>query len=106
MFQPDNLSGLVAWWVATSITGVSDGVGFINWYDSSGSGNNLTYQNSSGNLPKYIANGLNGYPTVQFPGPYGNNPDTNFFAIGNSIAENSTPTNLIISPASTLVTLL
>jgi len=64
---PNTITGLLAWWKADAITGLSDGAPVSSWPDSSVNGNNAT-QASSGNRPLYKTNILNGKPVVRFDG--------------------------------------
>ena len=40
--QPDSLPGLVGWWKADALTGLSNGQTVSSWADSSGTGNDLS----------------------------------------------------------------
>lgn len=66
-FQPSQISGLVLWLKAYSITGLSDGDGVATWTDASGLGRNFT-QATSGNRPLYKVNIQNGKAIVRFDG--------------------------------------
>lgn len=86
-FQPNDISGCLAWFTAASITGVVNGGSFSSWNDSSGSGNNLKFTSNS-SFPKYLTNQLNGYPVVNMPGPNGANGANNFFQFNASGTNN------------------
>ena len=58
-------SGLVAWWDAAQITGVTNGSALGSWSDSSGNGWTLT-QGTTAQKPTYNTNQLAGNPAVTF----------------------------------------
>jgi hypothetical protein len=67
-FLPTDISGLIGWYKADSISGVSvDNTGVSSWTDSSPSGKNATNA-TSGSQPAYKTNRINGYPCVRFDG--------------------------------------
>jgi len=74
-FVPTSVTGLIAWYSADSITGVTtDNTGVSSWTDRTGFGRNAT-QATSGSQPTYKTNRLNGKPVVRF------NPSGNFLQI-------------------------
>ncbi len=64
-FTAANLSGVIGWYKADAITGLSDGDSVSSWADSSGEGNTLT-QSVSGAQPSYQTDELFGKPVVRF----------------------------------------
>ncbi len=64
---PNEISGLLLWYKADAITGLSDGSAVANWNDSSGRANNAS-QSSVSLRPIYKTNILNGKPVVRFDG--------------------------------------
>lgn len=66
-FLPTDLSGLVAWYDASKITGLADGAAVATWNDSSGNGFHLT-QSTAGFRPLYKTAILNSLPAVRFDG--------------------------------------
>lgn len=64
---PLSIPGLVAWYDASRITGLSDGAAVATWEDSSGNGNDLT-QATAGLRPTYQTGELNGLPIVREDG--------------------------------------
>jgi hypothetical protein len=65
-FGPAHIGGLMLWLKADD--GITlNGPNVSSWADQSGSGNNAV-QNTGGNQPLYVANGLNGEPIVRFNG--------------------------------------
>lgn len=67
MAIPTDVAGLIGWWRADAITGLSDGAAVASWPDSSASGWNLA-QGVAGNRPVYRTNVLNELPVVRFDG--------------------------------------
>lgn len=65
--SPLQLPGLVAWYDASQITGLSDGEAVAQWNDVSGNGNHLT-QGTAGFRPIYKVSIVNGLPVVRFDG--------------------------------------
>lgn len=66
LWSPTDLTNLVGWWDADSITGLSDTDAVSTWSDNSSSGWNAS--SSGGNRPTYRTNILNGKPIVRFSG--------------------------------------
>ncbi|MDB5185269.1 MAG: hypothetical protein JWN38_1077 [Candidatus Saccharibacteria bacterium] len=66
-FTPATLSGLVAWYDASQITGLADGDAVAQWNDLSGNGNHAV-QATGANKPTYKTNIQNGKPVVRFNG--------------------------------------
>lgn len=66
-WSPSGLSGVVAWFKADAIQGVSNNGTVANWMDSSGSGNNAA-QATTSIQPLYKTNSVNGLPALQFDG--------------------------------------
>lgn len=62
---PESVAGLVQWFKADAITGLSDGAAVASWPDSSGSGRHAT-QATSANQPIYKTSIVNGKPVVRF----------------------------------------
>lgn len=65
--NPLSLSGLVAWYDASQITGLTNGQAVATWPDLSGNGNDLT-QGTAGFRPIYKTDILNGMPSVRGDG--------------------------------------
>lgn len=65
--QPSAVTGLVAWYKADALTGLTDGAPVSSWTDSSGTGRHIT-QATGAAQPTYIANGVNYLPVVRFDG--------------------------------------
>lgn len=61
---PSDKSGLMFWFKADAITGLSDGDPVSTWADSSTNGRDATQ--TGGNRPTYETNELNGLPGVRF----------------------------------------
>jgi hypothetical protein len=66
-FTPPALSGLVGWFDASAITGLSDGGTVATWSDLSVSANHLA-QATESVKPTYQTNELNGRPVVRLDG--------------------------------------
>lgn len=65
--EPDDLSGLVAWWKADSVTNTINGSDVVRWVDSSASGLVATNTASdTGGIYTNAASGQNGLPFVSF----------------------------------------
>lgn len=64
MAIPTDIAGLVAWYKADAITGVSDGVQFEAWPDSSGGGN--TTEQPFDFKPTFETNEIGSLPVVSF----------------------------------------
>jgi hypothetical protein len=64
-FSPRQLSGMLLWLKAESITGVTDGGKLAQWNDLSGNGNHCT-QTTESSKPIYSSSGINGKPEVAF----------------------------------------
>lgn len=64
-FSPSQFTGLVGWFDATQITGISSGASLSTWTDSSGTGNHLSMV-SAARQPVYVQNAQNGLPAVRF----------------------------------------
>lgn len=64
IFSPPNISGLVVWLKADSLS-LNDGDAVATWTDSSGTGNTAS-QSVALNRPTYKTNILNGLPVVRF----------------------------------------
>lgn len=63
--QPSDVSGLVSWFKADAITGLSDGNAVGTWPDSSTTAGDAT-QATSANRPLYKTNIVNSLPVVRF----------------------------------------
>lgn len=100
-----DISNLVTWLDATTISGASNGAALAAWGDRSGNGNNATQ--SGANKPTYLnaANGINGVPAVNFSG--GNAPSadqkfsldlylTKYHPTSKKISAGITPTIFIV----------
>ena len=59
--------GMIAWWRADSVNGVTNGSAVSSWSDVSGNNNTAT-QTTSTNQPLYEAAGINGQPSLRFSG--------------------------------------
>lgn len=68
MAIPTDVTGLLAWWKADAITGVSDGVTFEAWPDSSGNGKTTESPASTALWPSYETNEINGLPVARWSG--------------------------------------
>jgi hypothetical protein len=66
-FLPSYVSGLIGWWDASKITGLSDGDAISQWDDLSVKDNHLV-QATANYKPLYKTNILNGLPCVRFDG--------------------------------------
>lgn len=66
-FHPGDPGGLVGWYDAAALTGLSDADSVTTWPDASGNGNDVT-QGTAANKPTYQTNELNGRPVVRFDG--------------------------------------
>lgn len=66
-FSPSDIAGLIAWYKADAIIGLSDGDPVANWPDSSLHGYDAS-QGESDFQPSYKAGILNGKPVVRFDG--------------------------------------
>jgi hypothetical protein len=62
---PGEVTGLIGWWEAAAITGLSDGDPVATWPDQAATPHNLT-QSSAGQKPLYKTNQANGLPGVRF----------------------------------------
>jgi hypothetical protein len=65
--DPSTVAGLYAWFDATSITGIADGVAIPQWDDKTANIKHAT-QATVGAQPLYVANAQNGKPGVRFSG--------------------------------------
>lgn len=65
MAVPSDISGLVGWFKADAITGLSDGASVASWVDSSTTAGNAT-QATSADRPIYKTGIVNGLPVVRF----------------------------------------
>lgn len=63
VFTPKSESGLVGWWDASKLTGLTNAQTVTNWLDISGLTNNVTETTSP---PTYVSNAVNGKPSVRF----------------------------------------
>lgn len=63
--QPDSVSGLLGWWKADAIGGLSDGDPITTWPDSSSNANDMVWANHKALYKTNIQNGL---PGVLFNG--------------------------------------
>lgn len=66
-FSPTNVSGLIVWLKADSITSLSDADPVVTWTDSSSNAYAFT-QGTPGSRPTYKVNIVNGKPVVRFDG--------------------------------------
>lgn len=66
-FEPDDLSGISAWYEADRITGLADGAAVVQWDDLSGNGYHLAH-NDPTMRPTYQTSELNGLAVVSFDG--------------------------------------
>jgi len=64
--QPDSIDGLIAWYKADALTGLSNGELVSLWDDSSDFNNNATQNGTA--RPTYITNAVNSLPVVRFNG--------------------------------------
>ena len=64
-WDPSQLTALVAWYKADSLTGVTDGDSVASLSDSSGTGNNLTVHDVN-NTPVVRTNALNGLNIIEW----------------------------------------
>lgn len=65
--EPDDISGLSAWYDATTLTGLSDNDEISTWPDISGNSRDAT-QATSARRPHYKLAGINGMPSVFLDG--------------------------------------
>lgn len=65
VFAPDDIAGLISWFRADAITGLSDGDPVATWEDGSGGGQHAT-QATGASQPIYKTNIVNGKPVVRF----------------------------------------
>lgn len=66
-FDPSVVAGLVAWWKADAITGLTDGSAVASWLDSGQNGYTAT-QSTGANKPTYKTAIQNALPIVRFNG--------------------------------------
>lgn len=66
---PKLVSGAVAHWDATLITGVANSTQISSWADQSGNGYNFS-QGTTASQPTYKQASINGHPSVSFDGAY------------------------------------
>lgn len=66
-FSPTDIAGLVAWYKADAIGGLSDNDPVATWADSSGNGRDAT-QGTAANKPTYQTGEVNSLPCVRFDG--------------------------------------
>jgi hypothetical protein len=64
---PNTISGLVAWYDAQSISGLSNNAAVASWPDKSATANNLI-QNTTAARPVYLSSSINAHPAVSFNG--------------------------------------
>ena len=74
------LSGLVGWYKADAIVGLTDGQYVTTWTDSSSAGHDMALLGGTG--PVYNTNVINGLPVVTFTGDYSNEILYNNFTYG------------------------
>jgi hypothetical protein len=66
-FSPKSISGLAAWYDASSSPSVVIATGVAKWSDLSGNGRDYV-QNTTNNQPAYTASAINGRPALTFNG--------------------------------------
>lgn len=66
--SPADVSGLLLWYDANEITGLSDGDRVTSWADQSGNGNDAATNPGTQYHPLYRASGIGGMPAVEFDG--------------------------------------
>lgn len=66
-FTPPDIAGLVAWYDASAITGLSDGDPVASWADESGNGQTATQADAT-KQPVYKTGIVNGLPVLRFDG--------------------------------------